>query len=95
MSTAPATQAEPPELDSATLAQIQTARTLLFGAMLGLLRSGTDGVVVAGTLTDCLAHLLAARPPAQRQGDIEHTVDALRTRVAQIAAVIPPHPSMH
>lgn len=81
----------PPELR----VQLETARTLLFSATMSQVRSGTDPAVVAGVLMDCLAHLLAARPATSRAGDLQHITDCLRNRVDQVAAAMPPHPSMH
>ncbi len=81
----------PPEMR----VQLETARTLLFSATMSQVRAGTDPAIVTGVLMDCLAHLLAARPPASRAGDLQHVADTLRNRVDQVAAAMPPHPSMH
>jgi hypothetical protein len=76
-------------------AQIGTAQTLFFGSMLALLRQGFDPAVVGGTLMECLANLLAQRPPAHHESDLDLTDRHLRQRVRELAAVIQQRPPVH
>ena len=92
--TTPATTAAP-EVPPELRVQISTAHTLFFRSMVALLQQGYDSAVVAGTLTDCLAHLIAQRPAEHRDGDLDNTEQALRRRVAEIAVHVDNLPRVH
>jgi len=92
--TAPATTGTP-EVPPELRVQISTAHTLFFSSMVALLRKGFDSAVVAGTLMDCLANLLAQRPKDQHDTDLDRTEQTLRRRVAELAAHVHDRPPVH
>lgn len=91
----PITAQPAPELPPEIKAQVGSAQTLLFGAVLALLRQRFDPAVVTGTLMECLAYLLAQRPPAHHASDLDNTDHHLRQRVRDLAAAIQQRPPVH